>query len=373
MLYYVSFIIAAFVVSVVCGFIIIPQIMNFCIKRKLYDIPSERKVHHNAVPRLGGIAFLPSMLLAFVVSVFVLSGVTEHGSTVTVGLWSCMFVISLFMIYAVGIVDDVIGLSPKAKFLVQIVAASLLPISGLYVNNLYGFCGIGEIPFWVGAPLTVFVIVFIDNAMNLIDGIDGLSGGLALISLFGFLVCFAREGVWTYCVLIAGLMGVLVAYLYFNIWGKAERNRKIFMGDSGSLTLGFVLGFLVIKFAMNNTYVMPYRNDSLLLSYTLLIVPCFDVVRVIITRLRDGQPLFKADKRHIHHKLLRCGLTQHQALVCILVLALAFDVVNLAMYPAVKITFIVITDIVIYTAFHLLLDWRIHVREAHSEAVGTDA
>lgn len=354
--------ILAFLLSMACGFIVIPCILNFCFKRNLYDVPEARKVHKQAVPRLGGMAFLPSMLLAFVVAIFVLSSVTGH-EQVTIGLWSCMFVVSLFMIYAVGIVDDVVGLGPKTKFAVQVVAASLLPLSGLYINNLYGFLGINDIPFWVGAPLTVFVIVFIDNAMNLIDGIDGLSAGLSLMALTGFLVCFAREGVLSYCVLVAGLMGVLVSYLYFNIWGKAEDNRKIFMGDSGSLTLGFILGFLVVKFAMNNTHIMPYRSDSLLMSYTLLIVPCFDVVRVIITRLRDRQPLFKADKRHIHHKLLRCGLSQHQALVCVLSLALFYDVVNFVLYPAVTITVVVAVDIAVYMVFHFTLDYVIRKRE----------
>ncbi len=362
------FIILAFVASVVFGLVLMPVIMKFCMKRNLYDLPNGRKVHHNAVPRLGGLAFIPCMLLAFIIAMVVLGSVTGHYSQITIGLWSGTFLVSLFTIYTVGIIDDVVGLSPKVKFIAQIISASLLPASGLYINNLYGFCGIHEVPVIVGMPLTVFVIVFIDNAMNLIDGIDGLAGGLSLLSLLGFLVCFAREGVWTYCVLIAGLMGVLVAYLYFNLFGKAERGTKIFMGDSGSLTLGFILGFLVIKFAMNNTYVKPFRNDSLLISYTLLIVPCFDVVRVIITRLRDGQPLFKADKRHIHHKLLQCGMTQHTALVSILSLALVFALLNFLLYPALNVTSVVIADIMVYIAFHLMLDLIISKRKSHDAA-----
>ncbi len=362
------FVILAFVASVVFGLVLMPVIMKFCMKRNLYDLPNGRKVHHNAVPRLGGLAFIPCMLLAFVIAMVVLGSVTGHYSQITIGLWSGTFLVSLFTIYTVGIIDDVVGLSPKVKFLAQILSASLLPASGLYINNLYGFCGIYDVPIAIGVPLTVFVIVFIDNAMNLIDGIDGLAGGLSLLSLLGFLVCFAREGVWTYCVLIAGLMGVLVAYLYFNIFGKAERGTKIFMGDSGSLTLGFILGFLVIKFAMNNTNVMPFRNDSLLISYTLLIVPCFDVVRVIITRLRDGQPLFKADKRHIHHKLLQCGMTQHAALATILSLALAFALLNFALYHCMNATSVVIADIAVYTAFHLILDLAIKKRKQHGAA-----
>lgn len=357
----------SFVLSMVSGFLIIPRIVDFCLKRKLYDMPNERKVHHSAIPRLGGVAFVPCMFFAFLVSIYVFRCVTTD-MPIGISMWTCSFLASMFMIYVVGLVDDVIGLGAPVKFLVQIVAASLLPICNLYINDLYGLCGIYSIPFWIGAPLTVFVIVFIDNALNLIDGIDGLAGGLAFISLTGFLVCFGREHVWTYCVLIAGLMGVLCAYIYFNVWGSVEKKRKIFMGDSGSLTLGFILGFLFVKFAMNSNLpdapaTIPYRGDGLLLAYTLLIVPCFDVVRVVVVRLRVGQPLFQADKRHIHHKLLRVGLSQHQALVAILLLQLFFVVLNTLLSGVVDITLIVAFNIFFYMVFHLALDAKLRKME----------
>ena len=360
---YLIYIILAFVLSMLSGFLFIPFIIDFCLKRKLYDMPNERKVHHHAIPRLGGVSFIPCMFLAFLLSIYVYNCVTDKVA-VGISMWTSSFLASLFMIYVVGVIDDIIGLGPKTKFIVQILAASLLPLCNLYINDLYGFCGMHAVPFAIGAPLTVFIIVFINNAINLIDGIDGLSGGLSLISLSGFLYCFGREQVWTYCVLIAGLMGVLCAYLYFNIWGKVEKRRKLFMGDSGSLTLGFILGFLFVKFAMNSTAVMPYRGDSLMIAYTLLIVPCFDVVRVVLVRLRVGQPLFKADKRHIHHKLLRCGLSQHCALVTILLLQLLFVVVNFMLNGLVQVTCIVAIDIAMYTMFNLALDAIIKRKEA---------
>ena len=357
----------SFVLSIVSGFLVMPRIVDFCLKRKLYDMPNERKIHHFAIPRLGGVAFVPCMFVAFLVSIYVFKCVTTD-MPIGISMWTCSFLVSMFMIYTVGLVDDVIGLGAPVKFFVQIVAASLLPICNLYINDLYGFCGIHSIPFWIGAPLTVFVIVFIDNALNLIDGIDGLAGGLALISLTGFLVCFSREHVWTYCVLIAGLMGVLCAYIYFNVWGSVEKGRKIFMGDSGSLTLGFVLGFLVVKFAMNSSLpdaptTVPFRGDGLLLAYTLLIVPCFDVVRVVLVRLRVGQPLFQADKRHIHHKLLRVGLSQHKALVVILLFQMFFVVLNTLLNGMVDITLIVALDIFFYMGFHLVLDAKLRKKE----------
>lgn len=349
----------SFAVSCICGFIFIPQILNFCKIKKLYDIPNERKIHKNAVPRLGGISFLPSMFVAFLIALFMWENLTGY-KQITLNLWSCFFLVCLLLIYGVGLIDDLIGLGAKTKFVVQIIAATLIPFSGLYINNLYGLFGIYEIPSYIGMPLTIFIIVFIDNAMNLIDGIDGLAGGLALLSLLGFLYCFFREGLWLYSMLIAGLMGVLVPYLYFNLFGKIEDNRKIFMGDSGSLTLGFILGFLFVKFAMHNPNVMPFRKDSLLLSFTLLIVPLFDVVRVIFVRMQRRQPLFSADKNHIHHILMKTGLTQYQSLFIILSIAVSYAIVNMFLYIIVDIPFtiIFILDILFYVYLHFYITKR---------------
>lgn len=361
MIGYISFLLMTFLISFICGIFVVPQITNFCKKKNLYDAPNLRKVHTTNIPRMGGICFVPCMVVAALFTVLVYK--YYNGQTVTIGLWSCLFLVSILMIYIVGFVDDVTGVKPRTKFIVQIIAASLMPFSGLYINNLYGFLGIETIPFWVGAPLTVFIMVFVDNAMNLIDGIDGLAGGLASMSLIGFLYCFMREGLFVYCVLIAGLIGVVMSFLYYNLTGGRGGRYKIFMGDSGSLSLGFILSFLLIKFTMHNPAVMPFRSDSLLLSYTLLIVPCFDVVRVVLSRMRSRQPLFKADKRHIHHKLLRCGLSQHCALVTILILQLLFGVINMLLFQVISLNSIVIIDIAVFVVFNLALDVLIHRKE----------
>ena len=342
------YILIAFAVSLLCGIITIPIILDFCKKYHLYDIPDQRKLHHNAIPRLGGICFMPSMLLALIIALMAFGRITGE-EKISANPWTLMFLVSLLLIYFTGLIDDITGLRPRTKFLMQVFAASLIPMSGLYINNFYGFLGIHEIPFWIGAPLTVFIIVFIDNAINLIDGIDGLSSGLSVISLGGFLYSFAREEVWVYCILIAGLMGVIISFMYYNIWGKPEKNTKIFMGDSGSLTIGFVLGFLMV--------------NGLLLSYTLLIIPAFDVVRVILKRMRMHVGIFKADKNHIHHKLLAAGMNQRQALITILTFELFYIVLNLQVLPNFDITYIVVIDVIIYTAFHVMLDIIINRKE----------
>lgn len=349
-------ILGAFLLSTVCGFLFIPALLSFCKRKNLYDMPNKRKVHKCLVPRLGGISFMPSMLIAFFI-VTLIMGNHAVDSKITISTWTLGLLISLLLIYGVGIVDDLIGLDAKVKFVVQIIAAAILPLCGLYINNLYGLFGLHEIPFYVGFPLTVFVFVFIDNAMNLIDGIDGLSASLSILALLGFLYSFMHNDLVVYAVLIAGLVGVLTAYLYFNVFGDPEKNRKIFMGDSGSLTLGFILGFLFVKTSMNNPTVMPFSASRVILAYSLLIVPTFDVVRVIIHRLRIGQPIFDADKSHIHHKLMTAGLSQHRSLGVILLLELCFVTLNLAIYEFIGKDFnaLLFTDILLYTIFNIAL------------------
>ena len=343
------YLLGAFLLSLICGFVFTPIILDYCKRKKLYDIPNDRKVHKNAIPRLGGISFFPSMITAFLVILLLLPVSDEH--TLPVTIWSAIFMMGLLLIYITGIIDDLTGLNAKTKFAIQIITGSLLPFAGLYINNLYGFLGIYEIPYYIGIPMTIFLMVFIDNAINLIDGIDGLASGLSLFALIGFLVYFNYYDVFmhTYSILVAGLIGA-------NLFGNAERNTKIFMGDSGSLSLGFILGFLAIKCASNNPNIWPARSEALLVPITLLFVPMADVVRVTLYRIIHHKPLFNADKNHIHHKLMRSGMSQHQALLTILGLAVAYAAINFGLYPLLNFTWIIIIDVFIYSLVNVCIN-----------------
>lgn len=357
-MYIYLFILGAFVVSCVCGFAFIPAILKFCKEKQLYDLPDTRKRHKTAVPRLGGISFMPSMFISFVLSMLALC--LMEGRGVKVSLASLYMLLGTFLVYGTGIVDDVVGLHATPKFVVQIIAACLLPLSGLYINNFYGFCGIQEVPAWVGVPLTVFVVVLIDNAMNLIDGIDGLASGLSIIALSGFCVLFVQMNVWVFCMLIGALVGVLVAYTYYNVF---SRTKKLFMGDSGSLTLGYILAFLFVKYSMLTPLMSEYRPQGFLMAYSLLIVPVYDVVRIILVRMRLRKPLFDADRHHIHHKLMDMGMTQHQALVTILLLAVFFVVFNEVMSRWLSVTCVVLADVVANVLFHAVVSMIIRRKE----------
>lgn len=354
----------AFLLSMLCGFAFIPLIIRFCLERKLYDMPNGRKVHKNPIPRLGGISFVPSMILASIIVLFVMNN--NENSQLSISLWSLYFCISLFIIYFTGIIDDLIGLNATIKFMVEIIATVILPFSGLYINNLYGLFGIYTIPFWVGAPLTVLVMVFTCNAINLIDGIDGLSSSLTLIALAGFLVGFHKNDEFFYCLMIVSLMGVLIPYLRYNMFGSVEKKHKIFMGDSGSLSLGFILGFLAIKYCMY-TPKLAYNPNSIMWSWTLLCIPCFDVVRVFFFRIIHHHSPFQPDKNHIHHKLMACGLTQHQALIAIILLDLLIIACNALMEDNVSLTIIFLTDIAIYVANNASINLIINHRKATVE------
>lgn len=345
----IIYLLGAFMMSLVCGLIFTPLILDFCKRKKLYDIPNDRKVHKNAIPRLGGISFFPSMMLAFAAMLFYFT--QSYRYSIPMNTWSVGFLFGVAVIYFTGIIDDLIGLNASTKFIVQILTACLFPIAGLYINNLYGLFGISEIPYYIGVPLTVFIIVFIDNAINLIDGIDGLASALSFIALTGFLAYFSyyHVFVYTYSIIAAGTMGALTAFMYFNMFGRPERNTKIFMGDSGSLSLGFTLGFFAVKCAMNNEQIWPERAEAILVPTTLLFVPVADVVRVILFRLRHGLHLFSADKNHIHHKLMCMGMTQHQALCIILLLAISYIALNgLLFWWGLSVTVIVIVDILLF-------------------------
>ena len=357
MIVYGCYILVSFVASLVLGLAAMPLVESFCKSKNLYDVPDKRKVHHGVVPRLGGVCFVPSMVASFMLA-FAILGNTPFGVRLTVSLWTCYFAVGLLAIYAAGVVDDIVGLSPRTKFIVQIFAAFILPLSGLYINNLYGLCGVYDIPYAVGAPLTVFVIVFVCNAVNLIDGIDGLASSLSVIAFAGFLYLFWRESMLTYCILVSGFLGVIVSFMRYNLFGRVGVN-KIFMGDSGSLTLGFILGTLFVKCSMVRPDAVPHVLGGMPMAYSFLMVPVFDVCRVILVRCFHRRPLFAPDKNHIHHKFLRAGLNQRQVLLVIVLVALMFICINHLLSMCCGFTLVLASDVLLWVVLQQMLNYRI--------------
>ncbi len=348
MMYQMIFFVAgAFLVSLLSGMVLIPMIIDSCKKRRLFDQPNARKQHTTLVPRLGGVCFLPCMGISLFVATQAVYLLYDREPNISMS--SLYMLVGMMLVYIIGMLDDVIGISAKHKLQVQILSACLLPMANMYINNLYGLFGIWEIPAHIGMPLTVLFVVAVDNAMNLIDGIDGLCSGLTIVALAGFGLMFAKMDMWVYCVMVAGLIGVLVAYSVFNIFG---RSHKIFMGDAGSLTLGFMLASFCVKLSMEQQSHMVYDDGRMMMTLSFLMVPCLDVVRVMAVRKRAHEPLFTPDRNHIHHRLIDAGYTMHQALGIIVALDLVIVGITAALtWLDVQATLVLAADIALFALF----------------------
>lgn len=344
-------VIGALLLSLISGLIVIPKVIRYCTKHDLFDQYNARKLHKTAIPRLGGICFLPIAVLALaIVIVCLING--DATQTVSLNIWTLAFFWGQLTVYLLGFIDDIIGIKAKTKFVIQIIAASLLPFSGLYLHSLGGILGIYEIHWIIGSLLSIFIIVYICNAINLIDGIDGLAAGLSIIAFSGFLIMFMASGMIVYSALIASIIGVLTAYFRFNVFGSEQRQTKIFMGDAGSLSIGFTLAFLFLKASTLPSSNFLFGQERLIMACSLLAVPVFDVVRVSICRIRHHVSIFTPDKNHIHHKLLRAGLNQHQALVAIISFAVLIIIVNALIVKILNPTIILSINIVIWLFFN---------------------
>lgn len=356
------FVFIAFLLSAFLSWFIIPRILVVTYKKNLFDIPDERKIHSQAVPRLGGISFFPSIIISLtsVVALRYLMGYELNALYVNrVVPEYCLLFCGLTLLYLTGVRDDLIGLRYRAKFVVQFLVACFIPLSGFWINNLYGLLGIHELTPWVGIPFTILLTVFITNAINLIDGIDGLASGLSSVALLVLGVLFLRLNLAVFAVLAFATLGILVPFFYYNVFGKVERRQKIFMGDTGSLTLGYILAFLAIRYASYDSMFAPYSEGAIVVAFSTLVVPMFDVLRVMVVRGRQGKHLFKPDQNHIHHKFLRMGCSPRRAMVCIIAMACAFSVANIVLVKYIDNNLLLVLDVLVWCGVHLGFDRRV--------------
>lgn len=354
-----SMIPVSFITSMVMGWFIIPYVLFISLKKRLFDRVDDRKLHKRAVPRLGGIVFFPVITFATSLTISLILGTCndyELGifSGVLLKEW-LLLCCGLILIYLVGIADDLDGVRYRNKFIVQIVSALFIPFGNIYINNLYGICGIYEIPAYIGIPFTALLIVFVTNALNLIDGVDGLASGLASIAFIAFAILFLQIHMFIHVIIALAGLGVLIPFMYYNITGKEDRYSKIFMGDTGSLSLGFLLGFLGVRLAMSSPNI-PVLNHAIIYPFCILFVPIFDAVRVMVSRSIRGRNMFKPDRAHIHHKILDLGFTHIQTTLIICVYAGCMILFNLALKESININILIVIDLLIGAIVNQILN-----------------
>ena len=293
----ISFLVACFVALEA-----IPVIINISKLKNLMDEPGVRSAHSSKTPTLGGVAIFAATLIGYFLWENPGEGPLLH-----------LTVVGLVFLFFLGVKDDILVLSPAKKMLVQIGCAGLLIVAAdLRLDNFFGIFGWHEIPYFFSVPLTVFVFIALINAMNLIDGIDGLAGGIGLIAGAVFGLWFYLNKQYAMASMCASMSGALLGFLRFNF----SRTSKIFMGDTGSLIVGFLLTIFAVKFIhLNVTYRFEANAyfSAPILAIVVLIVPIFDTLRVFIIRLAKKKDPFTADRNHMHHILISQGMSHFRA------------------------------------------------------------
>ncbi|NML20432.1 undecaprenyl/decaprenyl-phosphate alpha-N-acetylglucosaminyl 1-phosphate transferase [Pseudoflavitalea sp. G-6-1-2] len=300
-------------ISFTVTFLAIPVIITVAERKKLYDIPDERKIHEVPIPSLGGLGIFAGFVLACLVAMqFQKSTEMQY------------FLAAAFVIFFLGLKDDILVISPIKKFIGQVLAAFLIIYKGgVQITSMHGFLGIHELPESFSLLLTYFTVIVIINSFNLIDGIDGLAGSLGLMTsiIFGFY--FLQNNLIGYAILAFALAGSVAAFLIFNF-----QPAKVFMGDTGSLLLGLITSILAIKFidAANATDVAYPLAASPALAFTILMIPLLDTLRVFAIRIVNRRSPFSPDRNHIHHMLLDRGLSHRNIALGLVAVNLLFVV-----------------------------------------------
>jgi len=296
----------SFAVALVVSLALTPLVRLMAVRLGAVDRPQSRKVHKEPVPLWGGLAIYAALVVA-------LAGISVLSATPMTMLMKGIIVGGAFIV-VVGMVDDAVGMPARLKLVFQIVGALILIGFGVRVDLLTNPFGGGYIYLggW-GVLITIFWVVAVTNAINLIDGLDGLASGLSGIAALAFFVLSLKFGHLSISIISMALTGACLGFLRYNF-----NPASIFMGDTGSMLLGYVLAAVSVAGAFKGA-----AAAMLALPVIVLGLPIFDVSFAILRRLRKGNPIFQADKEHLHHRLLDRGLSQRRAVMVLYMIGIA--------------------------------------------------
>ncbi len=292
-----------FIISLFTAMIMVPFLQRWAIDTGAVDIPDARKVHNRAIPRIGGVA----ICMAWLFSLLVYVDMAREVRGILAGS---------LIIFFTGFIDDLYGLTPKKKFLGQIIACLVtISVGQISIHSLGNLFGSGpiEVPPLLAAPFTILAVVGIINAFNLMDGLDGLAGGISVIALTAFLILGYLTGNTLMIALCAALLGGVLGFLKYNI-----HPARIFMGDTGSLLVGFIIAFLAVLLTQS-----PGARIQPLIPFIILGLPIADTIRVMSSRMLQRKSPFSPDKTHVHHRFLDLGLDHRRTVIIIYGISLA--------------------------------------------------
>lgn len=338
-----AILLAACLTAFLISFVIIPVIIKYSLAKNLGDAPGRRKIHKKVTPSLGGIAIFISFLASSLV-------------WLDFDQWSNVRYVlaSLSLIFLLGVRDDLVPLRALHKLYGQIVAVIILLFSSVQLNSFYGLFGIYEINPILAYFLTGFTIVIVTNSFNLIDGLDGLAGSVGTIALLSFGVWFFLVDNPVFSLFCFAMAGGMIAFLVFN-WEPSE----IFMGDTGAMVTGMLLAICVIHF-MSVNEALPNAHPAKFAATVsagvcFIIIPLFDTLRIIILRISKRQSPFKPDKSHIHHAIMRLGMT-HEKTATILASVNALYIFGALIFKDVEDKFMLPGILILSVFLSIILD-----------------
>lgn len=320
-------IIASFFAAFVSVLWLHPKMVSIAKAKNITDNPDKRKLQREPVPVLGGVAVFFGIVMGTICAVPFC-----ECSSMTV-----ILALLTLMLYT-GTMDDILGLTPKLRFMIETIAVcAALVIGGYQINDFHSLWGIGAIPQWAGVPLTVFAAVGIINAINLIDGVDGLSSGYCIMACSVFAAFFIVTNDTMMAVLAISCIGALIPFFVHNVFGKSS---KMFIGDGGTLVMGMIMSLFVLRVLDGgNMLSVKYfageesgRFGFIPFTLAVMAIPVFDTLRVMTARIIKGVSPFNPDKTHLHHAFIGLGLSHFATTLSILALNGIIIIVWFALY-----------------------------------------
>ncbi len=340
-------------ISFFIAYMVIPAIIRVSHEKHLFDEPNDRSSHVQKTPSLGGVALFASIVITYLVAIQNI-GVQANVHTI---------IPSLVILFFIGLKDDILVIDPYKKLLAQIIASGLfIYMTDIRISNLYGLFTAYEIPYMPSFAITLFVMIVIVNAYNLIDGIDGLAAGIGIIVALSFGTYFyLAEVYWAYSLALI-LTGALLAFLRFNF----SRKKKIFMGDSGSLVVGFILALLAIKFIQFNELAnILHVPNAPTIAILVLAVPLFDTLRVFTQRIASGMSPFSADRNHIHHFIIDNGVSHMKATFFLSLSTLAVVGFSFYFFRSASVSYSFAVLILLFFAYSIVIRRSVVVRKPY--------
>ncbi|HYJ65558.1 MAG TPA: MraY family glycosyltransferase [Parafilimonas sp.] len=351
------------IIAYLTTFFLLPLIIKLAHQNKIYDVPDERKTHNYPVSSLGGIAIFSGLIL----SMLLVSDFNNYNAELQ------YYVAGLFVIFILGLIDDIFILKAWKKTLGQLAVAAVLTLKGgLLVTNLHGFLGMHALTHTESVYISFFTIILLINAFNLLDGVDGLAASIGLVACLLFGVFFLINNVLPYAVLAFSIAGALLSFLMYNF-----PPAKIFMGDSGSTLIGLICSMLAIKFVENPAIQVNLTGYSTpAIAFGFLLIPLMDVLRVFALRIAKGKSPLIPDRSHFHHLLQNKGLSHTEVTITLLAGEFVFALITLLLHN-ININIVIASQFILYfTSVYILKRFvpvrkKLHiVREEDEEETG---